>query len=136
MLKNKDECYFNKNGYCVHTDKICKKLCNAAMKEYDEMDFRDHFDTFWKRKERRIDLATKWLAIGLSIIALFISFLGYKASKETKPVNENRYSQDLNKSKKKDSSTNYSQKLSTIEVVNEISPNQANTADAKSRAAD
>ncbi len=83
------ECYFHEDGFCIHTDKQCKRLCWSCMKEYQGLPFQVHFDTYWKRKHRRIDLTTRWMSIIVSIGALMLSLYIYSEKKLLEEKYEN-----------------------------------------------
>lgn len=88
MLCKKDDCVFFSNGYCIHTDGECSKICRWAMKKYP-IDMGSHLATYWRRREWLIDLWTRWFAVVVSVIALVVSVLTYidKRTSVTQPSN-------------------------------------------------
>jgi len=75
-LEKKEDCYFEKDGYCLHSLKTCKKICKFAVREFEGFSFRDHFDIFLRQKEINRDFKIRWLAVYISFLALIVSFIG------------------------------------------------------------
>jgi len=80
-----ENCALNANGYCLVTDKQCVRACVYAMKRYPELRLRDHLECYWRKKERTVDLLTRWVAVAASIAALAISLLAYLATRGAGP---------------------------------------------------
>ena len=74
-----ESCVFNSNGYCVLTDKQCVRACIYAMKRYPDLRLRDHLECHWRKRERTVDLLTRWIAVGTAVAALTVSILAYLA---------------------------------------------------------
>jgi hypothetical protein len=67
------DCAFWQVGYCVLDDGECGAVCRDAMREYTDLKMRDYLDLLWRRYARRQDLFIKWLAVGVSVLALIVS---------------------------------------------------------------
>ena len=87
MVSRPEECVFYENGFCIFTDMQCGKVCNLAMRELTKMaqpGFRAHLELYWYRRERTVDLVTRWIAVGVSLVALILSILEYVGGRSDK----------------------------------------------------
>ena len=75
-MDNPADCRFCEDGYCMHTDKSCKKICRLAIKRYPELSFADHFLLYTKRKAAYLEGFIKWGALLISLVAVLISAWG------------------------------------------------------------
>ena len=79
MVAQPAECRFYSEGYCFHSDRVCSRVCRWAVRTRDQLTFKDHFEVYWRRRERFVDLVLRWAALGFSILALLVSTAAYVA---------------------------------------------------------
>ena len=78
-------CALNVDGYCIVTDRECVKACKYATKRFPKVSLRDHLECYWRKRERTVDLLTRWVAVGISIAALTTAIVTYVATHVTGP---------------------------------------------------
>jgi hypothetical protein len=77
MIQSRNECAFFDNNCCIHSDKVCSKVCRWSIKKYSQVEIGYLIDLYWRRKDKFNDNIIKWIAIVISIISLSISFSAY-----------------------------------------------------------
>lgn len=74
-MSSPSDCYFHADGFCLLSDRACKKACRWLVKRYSELGFREHLDLYTARRQRPVDLFLRWIAVVISVVALAVSAL-------------------------------------------------------------
>lgn len=75
-----EECVFYSSGYCILDEKQCTAVSKYAMREFPDLDLKDHLELHWRRLERRAERKLKLSSLAVSLLALVVAALSLLVS--------------------------------------------------------
>jgi hypothetical protein len=73
VKSERENCAFFDGEYCSLDDFRCKGKCKRYVRKRDTLSWKDHYDIFVRRSEKRTDLLIRWISVAIAIAGLTIA---------------------------------------------------------------
>jgi len=72
---SEQSCAFVASDYCTLDDHRCGGKCRRFVRQHAALSYKDHYDIFIRRNEKKTDLLIRWIAIAIAFVSVLVTLV-------------------------------------------------------------